>query len=51
MDYQQAIAWIIARSAWDKGFITNPFAGDEAAALGLRRTASLLRRILKPPTM
>jgi dihydrofolate synthase/folylpolyglutamate synthase len=48
MDYRQAIAWIIERSGWDKGFVANPFAGDEVAALGLRRTASLLRRVGSP---
>lgn len=30
------------RSGYDRGFISNPFWGDEAAALGLKRTAALL---------
>ncbi len=48
MDYREAIAWIIDRAGYDKGFVANPFAGDEVAALGLRRTAGLLRRLEYP---
>ncbi|MGH9174388.1 MAG: bifunctional folylpolyglutamate synthase/dihydrofolate synthase, partial [Vicinamibacterales bacterium] len=48
MDYEQAISWIIERAGYDKGFVANPFAGDEVAALGLRRTAELLRRLEHP---
>ena len=50
MDYREAIAWIIGRAGYDKGFVANPFAGDEVAALGLRRTAGLLRRLEHPET-
>ncbi|MDQ3547534.1 MAG: bifunctional folylpolyglutamate synthase/dihydrofolate synthase [Chloroflexota bacterium] len=50
MDYREAIAWIIGRAGYDKGFVANPFAGDEVAALGLRRTAGLLRRLGEPQT-
>ncbi|HYI13977.1 MAG TPA: folylpolyglutamate synthase/dihydrofolate synthase family protein [Thermomicrobiales bacterium] len=48
MEYREAIAWIIDRAGYDKGFVANPFAGDEVAALGLRRTAGLLRRLESP---
>jgi len=48
LKYQDAIAWIIERSGYDRGFVANPFLGDEVAALGLRRTASLLRRVGSP---
>lgn len=48
MDYREAIAWIIDRAGYEKGFVANPFAGDEVAALGLRRTAGLLRRLEHP---
>lgn len=48
MNYDEAIAWIIERSGYDRGFVANPFLGDEVAALGLKRTASLLRRVGSP---
>jgi dihydrofolate synthase / folylpolyglutamate synthase len=48
MEYREAIAWIIDRAGYDKGFVADPFAGDEVAALGLRRTAGLLRRLEYP---
>src|SRR5215207_3493082 len=48
MDYHAAIRYIIERSGYDKGFIANPFAGDEVAALGLKRTAGLLARLGRP---
>jgi dihydrofolate synthase/folylpolyglutamate synthase len=48
MDYRAAISWIIDRSGYEKGFVANPFAGDDVAALGLRRTAGLLRRLENP---
>ena len=48
MDYREAITWIIDRSGYEKGFVANPFAGDDVAALGLRRTAGLLRRLENP---
>lgn len=50
MDYREAIAWIIDREGYEKGFVANPFAGDEVAALGERRTAGLLRRLEQPDT-
>lgn len=40
--YERAIAAIRERSDYDRGFISNPFAGDEAAALGLVRTRRTL---------
>jgi dihydrofolate synthase/folylpolyglutamate synthase len=48
MDYRDAIRWIIDRAGYDKGFVANPFAGDEVAALGLKRTAGLLRQLGEP---
>lgn len=40
--YDDAMAWIHDRSGYDRGFISNPFAGDEAARLGLVRTQRIL---------
>ena len=48
MNYRESIEWIISRAGYDKGFVANPFAGDDVAALGLRRTAALLRRLGDP---
>ena len=50
MNYAEAIAWIIERSGYDRGFVANPFLGDDIVALGLRRTAGLLRRLGSPET-
>jgi dihydrofolate synthase/folylpolyglutamate synthase len=47
-DYHAALRAIWERSAYDRGFISNPFAGDEAADLGLRRTAAILDRLGRP---
>lgn len=41
-DYQDALKAIWERSGYDRGFISNPFAGDDAARLGLTRTQALL---------
>ncbi|HEU0165453.1 MAG TPA: folylpolyglutamate synthase/dihydrofolate synthase family protein [Thermomicrobiales bacterium] len=46
--YQDALAAIWARSGYDRGFISNPFAGDEAARLGLLRTQGVLDRLGNP---
>lgn len=46
--YQDALAAIWARSGYDRGFISNPFAGDDAARLGLLRTAGVLDRLGNP---
>lgn len=48
MDYRQAIEWIVDRSGYERGFVANPFIGDDVAALGLRRTAALLERVGSP---
>lgn len=48
MNYQEAIAYIIERDGYERGFVANPFSGDEAAALGLKRTAGLLQRLGRP---
>lgn len=41
-EYRDALRAIWLRSAYDRGFISNPFWGDAAADLGLRRTEALL---------
>lgn len=46
--YPDALAAIWARSGYDRGFISNPFAGDDAARLGLLRTSGMLDRIGNP---
>ncbi|MBA2277669.1 MAG: bifunctional folylpolyglutamate synthase/dihydrofolate synthase [Chloroflexia bacterium] len=46
--YRDALAAIWARSGYDSGFISNPFAGDDAAKLGLVRTRRLLDRLGAP---
>lgn len=48
MNYQQAIEYIIDRDGYERGFVANPFSGDEVAALGLKRTAGLLDRLGRP---
>lgn len=48
MTYEQAIRFIIERSGWDKGFVANPFLGDDIVALGLRRTAGIAARLGNP---
>ncbi len=45
MDYRQAIAYIIERSGYDRGFVANPF---DAETVGLRRTAWLLEALGNP---
>lgn len=40
--YYDALKAIWDRSGYDRGFISNPFAGDDAARLGLTRTQALL---------
>ena len=47
-DYLAALRAIWERSGYDRGFISNPFWGDDAARLGLRRTAALLARLGHP---
>lgn len=42
--YREALAAIWNRSGYDRGFISNPFAGDNNARLGLERTQQLLDR-------
>lgn len=44
----EAMAAIWERSGYDRGFISNPFAGDEAARLGLVRTARVLELLGNP---
>lgn len=46
--FDEAMAAIWARSGYDRGFISNPFAGDDAARLGLVRTARVLTRLGNP---
>lgn len=45
-----ALKAIWDRSAYDRGFISNPFGGDEAARLGLERTRLLLVELGSPHT-
>ena len=46
--YRDALKAIWERSGYDRGFISNPFWGDQAATLGLKRTAALLERMGNP---
>src|SRR5215216_5100444 len=46
--YRDALRAIWLRSAYDRGFISNPFWGDEAANLGLKRTEVLLDMLGRP---
>jgi dihydrofolate synthase/folylpolyglutamate synthase len=46
--YVRALRAIWDRSSYDRGFVSNPFAGDEVARLGLRRTDLLLERLGHP---
>ncbi len=46
--YADALAAIWERSGYDRGFISNPFAGDDAARLGLKRTSGVLDRLGNP---
>jgi dihydrofolate synthase/folylpolyglutamate synthase len=46
--FDLAMAAIWERSGYDRGFISNPFAGDAAAALGLVRTRRMLDRLGNP---
>ena len=48
MNYREAIRWIIERAGYEKGFVANPFAADDVAALGLKRTAALLQGLGSP---
>lgn len=48
LTYDAALKEIWDRSAYDRGFISNPFAGDDTARLGLKRTAALLDRLGRP---
>jgi dihydrofolate synthase / folylpolyglutamate synthase len=47
-DFRDALRAIWLRSAYDRGFISNPFWGDEAADLGLRRMRVLLEHLGNP---
>lgn len=46
--FEQALAAIRERSGYDRGYISNPFAGDEAARNGLRRTQAMLDALGNP---
>lgn len=46
--FDEATSAIWERSGYDRGFISNPFAGDEAARLGLVRTARVLSLLGNP---
>lgn len=46
--FEQAMAAIQERSSYDRGFISDPLAGDDAARLGLMRTARVLEILGNP---
>lgn len=46
--YRDTLAWLQTRSDHGRGFVSDPFWGDEAARLGLRRMATLLDRLGRP---
>jgi dihydrofolate synthase/folylpolyglutamate synthase len=46
--YASLLKQIWDRSAYDRGFISNPFAGDRDASIGLRRTEMLLEELGGP---
>lgn len=48
ISYAEALAFIHERSGYDRGFISNPFAGDDAARLGLIRTERVLEALGRP---
>jgi dihydrofolate synthase / folylpolyglutamate synthase len=48
MQYRDAIEFIIERDGYERGFVANPFSGDDVAALGLARTSELLERLGNP---
>lgn len=48
MNYEEALEYIASRSGYDRGFVQNPFAGDEGAARGLRRTRAVLAELGDP---
>jgi dihydrofolate synthase/folylpolyglutamate synthase len=46
--YRAALAAIWDRSGYDRGFISNPFAGDNEARRGLARTSEVLQVLANP---
>lgn len=46
--FEAALAALWARSDYDRGFISNPFAGDDAAELGLVRVRRMLDKLGNP---
>ena len=46
--FHDAYAAIWDRSGWDRGYISDPFAGDDAARLGLVRTRLVLEQLGNP---
>ncbi len=46
--YRDALRAIWDRSGYDRGYVSNPFWGDDAAKRGLQRTAALLDRLGRP---
>lgn len=46
--YRDALAAIWDRSGYDRGFISNPFAGDDEAKRGLTRTSAVLDALGNP---
>ena len=48
MNYREALEYFRDRSDYDRGFVSNPFAGDDAAAAGLRRTRIVVDALGSP---
>lgn len=48
LPYRAALAAIWDRSGYDRGFISDPFAGDDAARRGLARTRAMLDVLSNP---
>lgn len=46
--FDEALAAVRDRSGYDRGFISDPFAGDDAARLGLLRTQAMLDQLGNP---
>ena len=48
MNFPEALAYFDDRSDYDQGFVSNPFAGDDAAVAGLERTRRVLEELDRP---
>jgi dihydrofolate synthase/folylpolyglutamate synthase len=48
--YRRALSILWRRSGWERGLITNPFGGEDAGRLGLRRVRALVDALGAPDT-